>query len=236
MTTLQSTLPAPPPLPPALPTGTYRPIGRLAGWVEGITVTGIVASLTLAVAAMSGVEVRGDFVLTPDAVQALLIAEVVLVVALRIATHLWTYRLTTNAAALGAAGLDHTPASSIWWWYVPIASLFKPPKILNDLAKASDPGYEAGTSRWTGLAPQGLVGAWWGAYLALAFGGQVALGVGLESTAARPALTVVALAMAVALGLWWAVVRRITALHRHRATRLARAGRIPEAFCEHGRT
>ena len=229
-------LAAPPPPPTWAPRHTYRPLGALAGWMEGIAASGVVVSLTLAAAAYRGIEVQGDLILVPSAVQALVLAEAAVMVALRVVAHVWSYRATANAEALGASGLDYTPASSVWWYYVPIASLFKPAGAMQQVARASEPGFGSGTAGWRGRPADPLVTAWWAAYLVAMIGGQIALAAGVGSTGERAAWTVIGLALALASGLWWGVVRRITTRQRHRAVRLARAGELPAIYCDHAQT
>ena len=75
---------------------------------------------------------------------------------------LWMQRANKNVRALGAQGIRCTPGWAVGWWFVPIATLFKPYQAMREIYQASDPG--AGPASWAGR-PAGLVGAWWAAWL-----------------------------------------------------------------------
>lgn len=83
--------------------------------------------------------------------------------AFRIATmivfSIWIYRAGRNLIAVGHEDLRFSPASRIWWFAVPVASLFKPFQGMRELWNAS-----------RGTLPHdqndAIVSAWWGLFLA----------------------------------------------------------------------
>lgn len=70
----------------------------------------------------------------------------------------WIYRAGRNLIAANIDDLEFTPASRIWWFAVPIASLFKPFQGMRELWNAS-----------RGVVPydtnDSLVAGWWAAWL-----------------------------------------------------------------------
>jgi hypothetical protein len=70
----------------------------------------------------------------------------------------WFYRAYRNLAALDAKRLQYSPASAVWWWFVPFANLWMP--------------YDAASEIWSFSRPLGtrnrsaLVGWWWAAWIA----------------------------------------------------------------------
>ena len=72
----------------------------------------------------------------------------------------WLHRAAANARALGATGLTFTPGWSIGWFFVPIANLFMPLRVMRELWRAShDPAH------WATRAAAPIVGWWWFAFL-----------------------------------------------------------------------
>lgn len=78
------------------------------------------------------------------------------------------YVLNKNARALGADDMATTPGWNVGWFFVPIASLFKPYQAVRDVWKASVP-----TDRpWRENPSSPLLGAWWVLFLASNILGQ----------------------------------------------------------------
>jgi len=71
------------------------------------------------------------------------------------------YVLNKNARALGADDMATTPGWNVGWFFVPIASLFKPYQAVRDVWKASAP-----TDRpWRENPSSPLLGVWWALFL-----------------------------------------------------------------------
>lgn len=45
----------------------------------------------------------------------------------------WVYKAHFNLSLLGAKNLRYSHASAIWWWFVPIANLWKPYSVLKEI-------------------------------------------------------------------------------------------------------
>ena len=70
----------------------------------------------------------------------------------------WIYVAGRNLVEAGMDELDFTPASRIWWFIVPVASLFKPFQGMRELWNASRNIWPHGTN-------ETLVSVWWGLWL-----------------------------------------------------------------------
>jgi hypothetical protein len=81
----------------------------------------------------------------------------------------WIYRANCNARALGAVGMTFTPGWSVGWFFVPIASLWKPFQAVREIWKASvDP------INWYDLLTDPLLGWWWAGFIVSNILGQIA--------------------------------------------------------------
>ncbi len=75
----------------------------------------------------------------------------------------WIYQAGANLVAAGFEDLEFTPGSRIWWFAIPIASLFKPFQGMRELWNASH-----GNSHYDDN--NGLVTAWWTLWLSANLG------------------------------------------------------------------
>jgi hypothetical protein len=68
----------------------------------------------------------------------------------------WIYRANANARALGADHMTFTPGWSVGWYFVPVASLWKPYQAMREIWLASkNPGHSQAQSG------DRIVGWWW---------------------------------------------------------------------------
>ena len=68
----------------------------------------------------------------------------------------WIHRANYNARQLGAADMQFTPGWAIGWYFIPIASLWKPYQAMKEIWRASaDPG------NWTSQPSSPLLSWWW---------------------------------------------------------------------------
>ncbi len=82
----------------------------------------------------------------------------ILILGTRILFLRWTYLTNQNAWALGAVGMENSPGWAVGWYFVPIATLWKPYQALRETFKASHPDY---TDDWA-LAPRPrILPVWW---------------------------------------------------------------------------
>lgn len=75
----------------------------------------------------------------------------------------WLYRNTKNAGVLGQAPKT-TPVMAVVWWFVPIAHLFRPYRVLKELYWATDPDERDLSSDWIHRRPA-LLPIWWAAWV-----------------------------------------------------------------------
>lgn len=54
----------------------------------------------------------------------------------------WVYVSNRNARALGASDMQHSPGWSVGWYFIPIATLWKPYQAMKEIYKASHPNYK----------------------------------------------------------------------------------------------
>jgi hypothetical protein len=74
----------------------------------------------------------------------------------------WLHRSLGNLPALGAGHQRFTTAGAIYWWIVPIASLFKPYQLVGDVWRGSQPD-SAGA--WRQRDNVALLKLWWTAWV-----------------------------------------------------------------------
>lgn len=75
----------------------------------------------------------------------------------------WIYRANVNAHVF-AWGVETAPKWTIWWWFIPVAALFKPYAAMSEIWRvAADP------DRWKGLKDPAILRWWWGVHLLAGF-------------------------------------------------------------------
>ncbi len=77
----------------------------------------------------------------------------------------WAYRCSSNLRSFGAELLEYTPGSMIWWWFVPIFSLFRPYGGMRELAQASKAAASGRVNDWPQIQAPSLLLAWWIVYV-----------------------------------------------------------------------
>lgn len=95
---------------------------------------------------------------------------------------IWTHNAALNVRAFGQEGLAFTPGWCVGWWFVPVASMWKPYQALKEIWRASDPETVGTESRhaWQLRETPGRFALWWSSYLGSGFigaagGGAVAV-------------------------------------------------------------
>jgi len=81
----------------------------------------------------------------------------------------WTYLANRNAHSLAATDLDFTPGWAVGWYFIPIATLWKPYQALKETFKASHPDYG---EDWRRAPHPGLLPLWWTLWILSTFVGQ----------------------------------------------------------------
>ena len=72
----------------------------------------------------------------------------------------WIHRANYNARALGATRMEFTPGWAVGWYFIPIASFWKPYQAMKEICRAS-----LRPSRWWEEKAPSLLPLWWGLWL-----------------------------------------------------------------------
>lgn len=86
-----------------------------------------------------------------------------------IAFLIWYGRAYRNVERLGARGLRWGKRWAIAYWFIPIANLFRPKQVMNDIWRASDPDLPATAYGWQDNRVPQLVHWWWGLWILSSF-------------------------------------------------------------------
>jgi hypothetical protein len=110
----------------------------------------------------------------------------------------WMHHAAKNIRSFGHQGLEFTPGWAVGWWFIPIASLWKPFQALREIWRGSDPdGVGTGNAgSWMASPVPSLFGLWWAMYLLAGFAGMFAalpgiLAGGGAASSATPAISMV---------------------------------------------
>jgi len=162
----------------------YKPLG----WRTTATIVGIIGTVVFGFVQTGATLAFGDVLRNPSPQNL----GVILVLGLlglvtsgvSIATWVlflvWTNLAAKNVRAFGQQGLEYTPGWCVGWWFIPIASLWKPFSAMREIWKASDPdsvGPNASKSWMSSVVPATMP-VWWGVYI---LNGFVAMGVTLAN-------------------------------------------------------
>lgn len=71
----------------------------------------------------------------------------------------WTYRANVNAHAM-SRGIETSPSWSLWWWFIPVASLFKPFAVMSEIWRSAE-----APDRWKGRKDPPHLRIWWAAHI-----------------------------------------------------------------------
>ncbi len=72
----------------------------------------------------------------------------------------WIFRANRNARALSPRALENSAGWAVGWFFVPIASLWKPYEVMREIYKASRAPHD-----WLTAKNTDIVGWWWGTYI-----------------------------------------------------------------------
>jgi hypothetical protein len=126
-----------------------------AGFAHRVVVTGAYERGT---ASVGDVHHAGDAISTIAGIGALpSLATVVVFI-------IWQWRSANNANALGTLRPRYTPGWSIAGWFIPVANLVIPVRVMQDLWQSADPDAHDHAD-WRTLPRSSLVGGWWTAFL-----------------------------------------------------------------------
>jgi hypothetical protein len=88
----------------------------------------------------------------------------------------WIYRANSNARHLGASEMTFTPGWAVGWYFVPVATLWKPYQAMKEIWKASTSPQD-----WTAATVSPLLSWWWFFWIVSNAAGNAALRMGLRA-------------------------------------------------------
>lgn len=78
----------------------------------------------------------------------------------------WFSRSYRNLRALGAEGLEYSPAVAVAWWFVPVVNCWKPFRVALEIWRASDPtAVKNDLASRAGMPTPALFAIWWMGWL-----------------------------------------------------------------------
>jgi Domain of unknown function (DUF4328) len=98
---------------------------------------------------------------------------------------MWIYRANYNARQLGANGMTFTPGWSVGWYFVPVATLWKPYQAMKEIWRASHMPAD-----WQNAPISALLSWWWLLWLVGNFLGQAVLRMSLRAKEIDELMTV----------------------------------------------
>ena len=155
----------------------FRSIGNLTDWLVRFSIVMIIMS-AIEIVLNSYQSLFVDFNPQFDNVFSVLGMFVLIVsILLNITLLFWYYRATKNIHAFGAKEVT-SPRMSVIWWLIPIAFLWKPYHVTQQIWRASNPETKLlNGTEWKNTSSSKIIKLWWFLTLASIFGSIVA-GVG----------------------------------------------------------
>lgn len=166
------------------PTAGFRDLSRLTAWLKGCLIAGVVvaclalASDILLIGELRGARERVSEELVPSDIHqgAVGLIQFCVYVITAVLFLRWIYFANSNAHALGASSMRFSPGWSIGWYFIPVATLWKPYQAMKEIWQAS-----ADARNWLNAVVPALLPAWWTLWLVSNFLGQASLRVSMRA-------------------------------------------------------
>jgi hypothetical protein len=215
----------------------YEPLSGRSRWAQRALVAVVIIEAFAILSGYAAYSLYGHDVITQDELDTTSLREgiVALVYVLVFAAAAvlfirWFRRAYRNLPALGIGTLRFRPGWTIWAWFVPLLSLWRPKQIANDIWRASDPDAPPHQgAQWHENPVPALFQWWWGVFIVTTFLDNIAFRVDWRADdvpayrdAAKAFLAADSAGLIGAI-LALLVVRRTTARQEARAARLAEA-------------
>lgn len=158
----------------------FRSISNLTDWLVKFSIAMIILSI-ISVAASSYQAVSVEYDPQSDNIYAVIgIFTGIISILLGIILLFWYYRATKNIHSFGAKEVT-SPRMAVIWWFIPIAVLWKPYQVTQQIWKASNPEIKlVNGTEWKNTPNSKLVKIWWFLTLASIFGSiAISLGSGV---------------------------------------------------------
>ena len=147
----------------------------------------------------------------------------------------WYGRAYRNLGRLGARGLRWGNGWAMAYWFIPIANLFRPKQVVNDIWRASDPGLARGAADWAGGRVPAVIHWWWALWLISSFAERILFSRSMEAgdspsefVSLSQTYIVWDLIDVIPAALAFLVVRKVTTRQEERRRRFER-GELPTA-------
>jgi len=218
----------------------YRPLG----WKTTVSIVGVAATVVLSFLQTGASLANPDLLKHPEenlgpilALGLLGLVTSVVAIGTYVFFLLWMHQAAKNVRAFGQVGLEYTPGWCVGWWFIPVASLWKPFTAMREIWKASDPDTvgPGAASHWMAAPVPATMGVWWGIYI---LNGFVGAGIALSSLdlsgAAKgvtvgPATFISHALLGIAGALLIMIMRQLAARQETAWQRLSNADRMPVA-------
>lgn len=173
----------------------YKPLG----WRTTVTIVGLVGTVVFGFLQTALSVAFGDVLKNPapENLGSILLLGLVGLIAggISVATWVfflvWMHHAAKNVRAFGQHMLEYTPGWCVGWWFIPIASLWKPFDAMREIWKASDPESVGANAAkpWTASQVPATLPLWWGVYI---LNGFIAMGIAfsnLDFSGSKPVVT-----------------------------------------------
>lgn len=87
---------------------------------------------------------------------------------------IWIHRVYKNLRSLDARNLEFSPGWAVGWFFIPIANLFVPYRVVKEIWVKSDPGIDKPVETWQRNDTPALLPLWWGFWIVSTFAGRIA--------------------------------------------------------------
>lgn len=159
--------------------GVYTVISLIALWSDWLSID----FLQSALASGDVSETGRDAIDTRRGIIAL--AQIGILIVTNVFFLRWTYLANVNARALGA-NLNFTPGWSVGWYFIPIATAWKPYQALKNIFMGSNPDH---IDDWYNAPPPAILPVWWTLWLLATFSSPIVVKYTLRDDSVEDMLT-----------------------------------------------
>lgn len=141
----------------------FRSISRISNWLVNwsivlIMIT-VINSIVFSAVPVSSSELTYDNIGYVSLLVALI--NLVIVIVIGIVTFIWFYRANKNIHSFNAKDVS-SPRMAVIWWFIPIANLWKPYQVAQQIWKASDPQIVLSNgTEWKKSPSSNTIKTWW---------------------------------------------------------------------------